>query len=115
MAAPGEQRLWKKIGIKSGFFNRNCILTSLQNDLLAQTPKVRAFLTHGGLNSLFEGAYHGVPMVTLPIMGDQLDNAMRSEELGIGITLGFRLPRDGSASIQANKITADDAFNALNR
>lgn len=55
-------------------------------------------------------------MVTLPIMGDQLDNAMRSEELGIGITLGFNKPlRGSSTSLGTYKITAEDAFDALNR
>ena len=29
-------------------------------------------------------------MVTLPLMADQLDNAMRAEEIGIGITVGRR-------------------------
>ncbi|GAX73225.1 hypothetical protein CEUSTIGMA_g678.t1 [Chlamydomonas eustigma] len=62
-----------------------------QNDLLAH-PMVRAMITHGGVNTFYEAAYHGVPTVTFPLMAetgvaDQLDNAMRAEELGMGITI----------------------------
>ena len=81
-----------------------------QNDLLAQRPVVRAFLTHGGLSSLFEAAYHGVPTVTLPIVADQLDNAVRSEELGIGVTIGM----DPMARRNVD-VTSDEVFVALNR
>ena len=45
-----------------------------QNDLLGH-PAVTAFLSHGGIHSMYEAIYHGVPMVVVPLTADQFDNA----------------------------------------
>lgn len=45
-----------------------------QQDLLGH-PGVKAFLTHGGIHSMYEGIYHAVPMVLMPLAADQFDNA----------------------------------------
>ena len=42
------------------------------------------FLTHCGMNSINEAISDGVPMVAMPLMNDQLSNARRIVELGIG-------------------------------
>lgn len=47
----------------------------------------RAFVTHGGINSLMEAAHYGVPVVVVPQMPEQRVNAMRAEALGIGVKL----------------------------
>ncbi len=47
-----------------------------QNDLLAH-PNVRAFLSHAGINSQYESAFHGCPMIAMPCLGDQYANADR--------------------------------------
>uniref|UniRef100_UPI0037E75C75 UDP-glucuronosyltransferase 1A1-like n=1 Tax=Semicossyphus pulcher TaxID=241346 RepID=UPI0037E75C75 len=59
-----------------------------QNDLLAQ-PGVRAFITHGGSHGLFEGLCHAVPMVMVPIGGDQPDNVQRLASKGAGVVLNL--------------------------
>ncbi|MDR7247022.1 macrolide family glycosyltransferase [Priestia megaterium] len=45
------------------------------------------FITHGGMNSSSEGLYFGVPLVVIPVMGDQPIVANRIEELGAGLQL----------------------------
>lgn len=42
------------------------------------------FVTHGGMNSINEALYYGVPMVVIPSMTDQPSNAERVEELKLG-------------------------------
>lgn len=41
--------------------------------------------THGGYNSVREAVRAGVPMAVLPEVSDQLHNANRVEELGLGL------------------------------
>ncbi|XP_051875265.1 UDP-glucuronosyltransferase 3A1-like isoform X2 [Pristis pectinata] len=55
-----------------------------QNDLLGH-PKARLLVTHGGLNSLMEAVYHGVPVIGIPLFGDQFDNMVRVEAKGLGL------------------------------
>lgn len=61
----------------------NCIGASF----LPQThvlQMVDAFVSHGGNNGVQEALHYGVPMVILPAFMDQLDNARRFEEKGLG-------------------------------
>ncbi|XP_059200686.1 UDP-glucuronosyltransferase 1A1-like [Centropristis striata] len=57
-----------------------------QNDLLAH-PGARAFITHAGSHGLFEGLCHGVPMVMVPLLGEQPDNAARLASRRAGVVL----------------------------
>ena len=49
-----------------------------QNDILGHL-KTRAFVSHGGRNSLQEAAYHGVPVLSAPFIGDGSENCVRWE------------------------------------
>lgn len=50
-------------------------------------PKIRAFVTHGGLLSMFETVYHGVPVVSLPVFCDHDSNAAKAEHDGYALKL----------------------------
>uniref|UniRef100_A0A182K1U4 FAD-binding PCMH-type domain-containing protein n=1 Tax=Anopheles christyi TaxID=43041 RepID=A0A182K1U4_9DIPT len=60
-----------------------------QDDILAH-PNVKLFITHGGLLSCTESIYHGVPIVGIPIFGDQLLNMARAEQTGWGIGVAYK-------------------------
>lgn len=59
-----------------------------QNDILAH-PRVKLFITHGGLLGTQEGIHHGVPMLGIPIYGDQHINTDRAALQGNAIKLQF--------------------------
>lgn len=49
--------------------------------------KASAFLTHGGMNSVMESLYYGVPMVVIPQMLEQEVSARRVAKFGLGTHL----------------------------
>ena len=57
-----------------------------QNDILGHN-KTKLFVTHCGNNGQYEALYHGVPMVGLPIFGEQPHNAFRIQDHGYGVSL----------------------------
>ncbi|KAL6738216.1 hypothetical protein Aduo_011787 [Ancylostoma duodenale] len=57
-----------------------------QSDLL-QNPKIKAFITHGGYNSVQESISAGVPLVAIPLFGDQPKNALLAERHRFGVTI----------------------------
>ncbi|KAL2775325.1 UDP-glucuronosyltransferase 1A9 precursor, partial [Daubentonia madagascariensis] len=80
--------LWRYTGTRPSNLANNTILVKWlpQNDLLGH-PKTRAFITHSGSHGIYEGICNGVPMVMMPLFGDQMDNAKRMETKGAGVTL----------------------------
>ncbi len=52
-------------------------------------PKTRAFITHGGTNGIYEAIYHGVPMVGIPMFGDQPDNMVHMKVKGAALIMDF--------------------------
>lgn len=80
--------------------------------VLAQAPQMallrraRAMVTHGGLGSIKECLYFGVPMVVLPLRFDQKDNAARVQAAGLGIAL---TERNEAAVARALDAVLDDS------
>lgn len=66
---------------------------SLHNKSLHLTllghPLTRAFVAHGGTNGLYEAVFHGVPVVGVPLFGDQSDNLARLNRRGAAVILHF--------------------------
>uniref|UniRef100_A0A0N5BKZ8 glucuronosyltransferase n=1 Tax=Strongyloides papillosus TaxID=174720 RepID=A0A0N5BKZ8_STREA len=61
-----------------------------QIDLLNDT-RISLFITHGGLNSILELTYFGIPSLIIPLFGDQMRNSrmVSRHEIGIAITKDF--------------------------
>nr|WP_033437275.1 macrolide family glycosyltransferase [Saccharothrix sp. NRRL B-16314] len=57
---------------------------------LAILAHAKVFITHSGMGGSMEGLYHGVPMIGVPAIGEQVMNAMRLVDLGVG----RHVPRD---------------------
>ncbi|KAH8279583.1 hypothetical protein KR018_003410, partial [Drosophila ironensis] len=57
-----------------------------QDDILAH-PNTKLFINHAGKGGITEATYHGVPMVSLPVFGDQPGNAHVMENAGYGLAL----------------------------
>jgi MGT family glycosyltransferase len=55
-----------------------------QTEVLKQAA---LFITHGGLNSIHDGLYCGVPLLLVPQQEEQTFNALRVVELGAGLML----------------------------
>ncbi len=50
--------------------------------------RASVFLSHGGMNSVSESLYYGVPVIVLSQFADQLWVAKRIAQLGAGINVG---------------------------
>ncbi|XP_053186364.1 UDP-glucuronosyltransferase 1A1-like [Scomber japonicus] len=80
-----------------------------QNDLLAH-PGARAFITHAGSHGLFEGLCHAVPMVMMPLSGDQPDNAQRLASRGVGVVLDIFSITTETLLWGLNKVISDISY-----
>ena len=57
--------------------------------MFAGHPNVKLFITHGGLMGTMEAVYSGVPMVAIPLFGDQFQNVKNYEDEGIVVRLDY--------------------------
>ena len=67
-----------------------------QNDMLGDN-RTALFISHCGINSLHEAIYHAIPVLCIPLFGDQFDNA------GIVLSRELRLAL-GSEDIYEHKL-----------
>ncbi|HFJ9437754.1 glycosyl transferase family 1 [Bacillus sp. 1813sda1] len=58
-----------------------------QTKLLSYT---KLFITHGGMNSIHEGLYNGIPLIVIPQSADQPVIAKQVENLGAGVKLSMK-------------------------
>lgn len=59
-----------------------------QDDILAH-PNIRLFISHCGLGSVNEAKFHGVPILAMPLFGDQPTNAKAVVEEGWAYLLSY--------------------------
>ncbi|XP_064553577.1 UDP-glycosyltransferase UGT5-like [Drosophila montana] len=59
-----------------------------QDDILAH-PKIRLFINHAGRGGINESQFHGKPMLSLPVFGDQPANADKMVKDGFGLSMSL--------------------------
>lgn len=80
-----------------------------QNDLLGHR-QTRAFVTHGGTNGLYEAVFHGVPLLGIPLFGDQSDNLARLTRRHAAIVLDFNTMTSQEITSALNTIINDPSY-----
>ncbi|XP_014892906.1 UDP-glucuronosyltransferase 2C1-like [Poecilia latipinna] len=106
-----QKVLWRYSGQKPETLGSNTRLYDWipQNDLLGH-PKTKAFITHGGANGIYEAIYHGVPMVGIPMFGDQPDNMVHMEAKGAAVTVKFNFMTTESLRDAVNMVINNKSY-----
>jgi len=73
-----------------------------QTDVLSLS---KLFITHGGMNSVHEGLYYGVPLIVIPQSADQPLIAKQVTDIGAGITLTMN-----TLTVHQLRAAADDVL-----
>ncbi|CAG9769186.1 unnamed protein product [Ceutorhynchus assimilis] len=85
-----QKVLWKFEDENAAGMPDNVLIKSWmpQQDILAH-PNVKLFITHGGFLSTTETIFHGVPVLAIPVFGDQFINANKAVRYGYGLVLPY--------------------------
>ncbi|CAE7777190.1 tars3 [Symbiodinium sp. CCMP2592] len=65
-------------------------------------PKCHAFLSHCGANSMHEALRFGVPLVGVPLFGDQVPNSQSVAQAGAGVAFGRPLETLSSTALRSS-------------
>ncbi|KAH9513859.1 hypothetical protein Btru_031580 [Bulinus truncatus] len=80
-----------------------------QNDLLGH-PNTKVFISHCGKNGQYEALYHGVPILCLPMYGDQWYNARRGSAKGFGLYADIREVTAGELAGLIRQVAYDPKY-----
>lgn len=69
--------------------NNTLIRAWLPQQAVLSHPNTKVFVTHGGLLSITESIYHGVPVIGIPVFGDQSMNMQHAEHIGYGVKIDW--------------------------
>ncbi|XP_797549.2 UDP-glucuronosyltransferase 2C1 isoform X2 [Strongylocentrotus purpuratus] len=83
-----QRVLWRLKGTRPRTLGNNTLVSDWlpQNDLLGH-PKTKLMIYHGGANGINEIVTHGVPVLVMPLAGDQMGNAVRMQAKGMGLVV----------------------------
>jgi glucuronosyltransferase len=70
-------------------------------------------MTHGGLLSTQEVLNRGVPVVGIPVFGDQTVNMVWARSAGYGVMLSFNNITKGSVSWALKEVLENDRYLSL--
>ncbi|XP_041472028.1 UDP-glucuronosyltransferase 2C1-like isoform X2 [Lytechinus variegatus] len=83
-----QRVLWRLKGTRPRNLGNNTLVSDWlpQSDLLGH-PKTKLMIYHGGANGINEIVSHGVPVLLMPLAGDQMGNAVRIQAKGMGFPI----------------------------
>lgn len=88
--------------------SKTCKVICLTHFLSQGHANTRAFLSHGGLNSIYEAMYHGVPVVGVPLFGDHYDTMTRVAAKGMGIMLHWKSMSEEDLYTALSSVISDE-------
>lgn len=78
----------------------------------AVLARAALFVTHGGMNSVNEAMYAGVPMLVVPQGADQPMVARRVVQLGAGLSIATQDVARGTVRVLARRLLHEPGFRA---
>ncbi|XP_072034359.1 UDP-glucuronosyltransferase 2B31-like isoform X1 [Amphiura filiformis] len=106
-----QKVIWKLNGKPAATLTPNVKVADWipQNDLLGH-PQIKAFVYHCGMNGVWEAVYHGVPMVAVPLFGDQYDNAQRLVSRGMAVKVDISTLTSDELAQAIRTIISDPSY-----
>ena len=80
-----------------------------QNDILGHA-KTRVFLSHVGHNSMYEAAYHGVPVIGFPLWTDQPGNAQQIARAGMGLWVDINTVNEDELHRSVSRVLSEPRY-----
>jgi glucuronosyltransferase len=82
-----------------------------QDDVLAH-KNVKLFITHGGMGSVAEAKFHGVPIIGIPFYGDQSANVALAVQEGWGIHIEISELSEGLLKAAIDEVLTNPRYRA---
>lgn len=80
-----------------------------QNDILAH-KNIKLFITHGGLGSMIEARYYGVPILGIPVYGDQMANIDIAVNEGWAVKLDYADLNEDTLRMKIEEILLNSSY-----
>lgn len=80
-----------------------------QNDILGHA-NTKLFITHGGIQSIYEAIYHAVPIVGIPLVADQFRNVAFAVRKGFGVALDLKFITEDAVLDAFAEVLQNESF-----